>query len=188
MRPRAAAGAALACFGILTAGWQFGAQAIEASKVAGVTTSAGLNGTASGGSGSASGSTAAGGAAAGTGSSDTGTSGTSSSSSGSTGSGSQAASSSALKNGRFTGTAEQTRYGVIQVQVVVSGGKIADVQTPQLTAFDGRSQMINSEAAPILRSEVLQAQSASVDTVSGATYTSEGYIASLQAALNAAHA
>lgn len=76
----------------------------------------------------------------------------------------------------------------MQVQIVVSGGKITDVQTPQLTSDDMRSQMINSEATPILRSEVLQAQSANVDTVSGATYTSEGYLASLQAALNSAHA
>lgn len=75
----------------------------------------------------------------------------------------------------------------MQVQIVVSGGKITDVQTPQLTSDDMRSQMINSEATPILRSEVLQAQSANVDTVSGATYTSEGYLASLQAALNSAH-
>ncbi|KHL03954.1 FMN-binding protein [Sinomonas humi] len=199
MRARAAAAAALASFGILAIGWQAGAQSIEASKVTGVTNSAtnGNAGTASSGSTTSSGSSAsntsaAGASSSGTGGSGTtgsgGTSGSSTSSSGSTSSGSQASTSSGLKNGSFTGTAEETRYGIVQVQVVVSGGKITDVQTPQLTGDDMRSDMINSEAAPILRSEVLQAQSANVDTVSGATYTSEGYVASLQAALNAAHA
>ncbi|MCH6468807.1 FMN-binding protein [Sinomonas terrae] len=199
MRARAAAAAALASFGILAIGWQAGAQSIEASKVTGVTNSAtnGNAGTASSGSSTSTGSSGTNGAAAGTTGSGTtgsgttgssGTSGSSTSNSGSASSGGQASTSSALKNGTFTGTAEETRYGIVQVQVVVSGGKITDVQTPQLTGDDMRSDMINSEAAPILRSEVLQAQSANVDTVSGATYTSEGYVASLQAALNAAHA
>lgn len=204
MRARAAAAAALASFGILAIGWQAGAQSIEASKVTGVTNSAtnGNAGTASSGSSTSTGSSGTNGSAAGTSAAGTtgsgttgsgttgssGTSGSSTSNSGSTSSGSQASTSSGLKNGTFTGTAEETRYGIVQVQVVVSGGKITDVQTPQLTGDDMRSDMINSEAAPILRSEVLQAQSANVDTVSGATYTSEGYVASLQAALSAAHA
>ncbi|WP_138444801.1 FMN-binding protein [Sinomonas susongensis] len=200
MRARAAAAAALASFGILALGWQAGAQSIEASKVVGVTNSAtGTAGSASSGSAgspgsgssaSSGGTTAAGGTtgAGGTSTGSTGSTGSSTSGSGSTSSGSQSSASSGLKNGTFTGATEQTRYGLIQVQIVVSGGKITDVQTPQLTGDDMRSDMINSEAAPILRSEVLQAQSANVDTVSGATYTSEGYLASLQAALNSAHA
>jgi uncharacterized protein with FMN-binding domain len=191
VRARAAAAAALASFGILAVGWQAGAQAIEASKVVGVTNSAttGTGGTASSGSAGSSGTTATSASAAGSSSSGSaGSTGASTSSSGSTSSGSQASTSSGLKNGTFTGALEETRYGEIQVQIVVAGGKITDVQTPQLTGDDMRSQMINSEAAPILRSEVLQAQSANVDTVSGATYTSEGYLASLQAALSSAHA
>ncbi len=56
----------------------------------------------------------------------------------------------------------------------------------QLTAFDGRSQQINSAAAPILLQETLSAQSAQIDTVSGASYTSAGYVQSLQSALDQA--
>jgi len=68
----------------------------------------------------------------------------------------------------------------------VTGSKIADVSYVQLTAYDGRSQQINSYAAPILLQETLSTQSANIDTVSGATYTSEGYIQSLQSALDKA--
>jgi uncharacterized protein with FMN-binding domain len=165
VRARAAAGAALASAGILAAGWQAGAQAIEASQVTGVTTSGGTNGTASSGSGSSS-----------------------TSGSGTAGGGSRAASSSALKDGSYTGAVESTRFGNVQVQLVVSGGKITDVKALQLTDAERRSQMISATAAPILRSEVLQAQSGNVDTVSGATVTSDAYLSSLQAALDAAHA
>lgn len=56
----------------------------------------------------------------------------------------------------------------------------------QLTAFDGHSAQINSFAAPILLSETIKAQGANIDTVSGATYTSDGYIQSLQQALDQA--
>jgi uncharacterized protein with FMN-binding domain len=165
VRARAAAGAALASAGILAAGWQAGAQAIEASQVTGVTTSGGTNGTGSNGSDPSS-----------------------TSGSGTTGGGSRAASSSALKDGSYTGAVESTRFGNVQVQLVVSGGKITDVKALQLTDAERRSQMISATAAPILRSEVLQAQSGNVDTVSGATVTSDAYLSSLQAALDAAHA
>ncbi|MGN6405592.1 FMN-binding protein [Sinomonas sp.] len=186
MRARAAAGAALASAGILAAGWQAGAQAIEASQVTGVTTSAGTNGTASNGTASSGSGSSSGTGTAGSASSGTSSSGTSGS--GAAGSGSQAASSSALKDGTFTGAAESTRFGNVQVQLVVSGGKISDVKALQLTDAERRSQMISATAAPILRSEVLQAQSGNVDTVSGATVTSDAYLSSLQAALDAAHA
>jgi uncharacterized protein with FMN-binding domain len=56
----------------------------------------------------------------------------------------------------------------------------------QLTAFDGRSQQINSQAAPYLLQETLSAQSAHIDAISGATYTSAGYVQSLQSALDQA--
>jgi uncharacterized protein with FMN-binding domain len=86
----------------------------------------------------------------------------------------------------YIGAAEQTRYGIVQVKITVSGGKITNVGFVQLTAFDGRSQQINSQAAPILLQETLSAQSAQIDSVSGASYTSEGYVQSLQSALDKA--
>lgn len=93
---------------------------------------------------------------------------------------------SGAASGTFTGTAVQTRFGTVQVAVIIRGGTISDVTTVQLSSRDGRSASINSRAVPVLRSEVLQAQSANVQNVSGATYTSTGYLTSLQAALDAA--
>jgi uncharacterized protein with FMN-binding domain len=84
------------------------------------------------------------------------------------------------------GDAIQTQYGVVQIKATVAGTRIAQVSYVQLTAYDGQSQQINSYAAPILLQETLSAQSANIDTVSGATYTSEGYIQSLQSALDKA--
>ena len=68
----------------------------------------------------------------------------------------------------------------------VAGTRITNVALKQLTAFDPHSQDINSMAAPVLLQETLKAQSAHIDTVSGATYTSDGYEQSLQGALDAA--
>lgn len=93
-----------------------------------------------------------------------------------------------LANGTYSGTVEETRYGPVQVEVTVSGGKITDVKALQLTDAEQRSIEISNQAAPILRSEVLAAQSASVATVSGATFTTEGYLTSLQSALDKAKA
>ena len=84
------------------------------------------------------------------------------------------------------GQAVQTQYGVVQVQVVLSGNKIKNVSFLQLTAYDPRSQEINSAAAPILLQQTLAAQSSQIDGVSGATYTSAGYVQSLQSALDQA--
>ncbi|TDS81058.1 FMN-binding protein [Amnibacterium kyonggiense] len=95
-------------------------------------------------------------------------------------------SSSSAKDGTFSGDAETTRFGTTQVKVVVSGGRITDVVTVQLNQNDPRSMQISESAAPVLRSEVLSAQKAAVDTVSGATYTSAAYEASLQSALDRA--
>jgi uncharacterized protein with FMN-binding domain len=93
-----------------------------------------------------------------------------------------------LANGTYAGAVAETRYGPVQVEVVVSGGRITDVRALQLTNQDPRSEQISNGAAPILRSEVLAAQSASVATVSGATFTTEGYLTSLQSALDKAKA
>jgi uncharacterized protein with FMN-binding domain len=80
-----------------------------------------------------------------------------------------------------------TQFGDIQVRLVVSGGKIVDVQALQLPSDRRRSAQISQFSEPILHSEALQAQSAQIDTVSGATYTSEAYRESLQSALDRVH-
>ncbi|HEY3478263.1 MAG TPA: FMN-binding protein [Amycolatopsis sp.] len=87
----------------------------------------------------------------------------------------------------FTGGAADTRYGPVQVRITVSGGKITDAQAVEYPQESGRDVRINSAAVPVLNQETLQAQSAQIDTVSGATYTSEGYQQSLQSAIDAAH-
>ncbi|SBN63417.1 FMN-binding protein [Curtobacterium sp. L3-7] len=118
------------------------------------------------------------------------TSGSSASGSGSSGSGSSGSTASgtggASVSGTFTGDATQTRYGPVQVRITVAGGKITDVTALQLTDHDGRSVQISQQAAPILRQEALAAQSASIQAVSGATFTSEGYTTSLQSAIDKA--
>lgn len=83
------------------------------------------------------------------------------------------------------GAAEGNPYGTVQVRLTLDGTRITDVTAVQLPS-GGRSSEISAYAAPQLRSEVLAAQSAGIDTVSGASYTSEGYARSLQAALDAA--
>ena len=87
----------------------------------------------------------------------------------------------------YDGTAVQTRFGTVQVRVTIQGGKITEVTALHLTDAERKSAQISSRAAPVLRSEVLQAQSADVQTVGGATVTSDAYLTSLQAALDAAH-
>jgi uncharacterized protein with FMN-binding domain len=82
------------------------------------------------------------------------------------------------------GTDVSTRFGDVQVQVTVRGGRLTAV-TPLLLPEDRpRSAQISERAAPILQQEALSAQSANIDAVSGATYTSEAYAQSLQAALD----
>ena len=85
------------------------------------------------------------------------------------------------------GTSEQFGYGILDVKVTVSGSRITDVSVPTLEVAEYTSQQICAQAIPMLRSEVLTAQSARIDAISGATYTSEAYAASLQAALDALH-
>jgi uncharacterized protein with FMN-binding domain len=90
-------------------------------------------------------------------------------------------------SGTFTGAAADTRYGPVQVQITVSGGRITSARTLQVPQQSSRDVRINSAAVPILNNETVQAQSAQIDTVSGATYTSEGYAQSLQSAIDAVH-
>lgn len=98
-----------------------------------------------------------------------------------------AASSAGLKDGTFTGTTSSNRFGSVTVTATVSGGSITGVSA-RTQAGDNHSAQINSRAVPVLKSEVLAAQSAEVATVSGATYTSESYLTSLQSALDQAAA
>jgi uncharacterized protein with FMN-binding domain len=86
----------------------------------------------------------------------------------------------------LTGPVVDTRWGPVQVQVTVQGGKIVKVTTPQLPSGNNRDRQINDRAVPILVQETIQAQSAQIDGVSGATVTSDGYLQSLQAALDKA--
>lgn len=110
----------------------------------------------------------------------------SSSSASSSASSSSSTSASAGVSGTFTGTSVPTKFGSVQVQIVVAGGKITEVDAIQLTDRDQKSISISNRAAPILASEIVAAQSADVDSVSGATYTTDAYLESAQAAIDAA--
>ncbi|MEV7809816.1 FMN-binding protein [Streptomyces flaveolus] len=85
-----------------------------------------------------------------------------------------------------TGDTAQTRWGPVQVRVTVRDGRLTDVTAVAYPQDNPRDQEINSYALPQLRREALAAQSAEIDTVSGATYTSDGYRQSLQSALDSA--
>jgi len=74
----------------------------------------------------------------------------------------------------------------VQVQITVASGKITAVDVLQVPMTDRHDQMINSQAVPIYNDEAVQAQSATIDVVSGATYTWEGYTQSLQSAIDQA--
>ena len=87
----------------------------------------------------------------------------------------------------YTGSTASTRWGDVQVTITVSNGKITDVAVPVYPNDNGRDQEINAYALPALRQETLDAQSADINTVSGATVTSDGYLQSLQSALDAAN-
>ena len=119
----------------------------------------------------------------GTSTSQSGSSGTSRGS-GKTATGAQ--STSGYADGTFTGQDVSMRYGDVQVQVTISGGAVTDVTALQLPNGDGHSSRISSIVEPMLRSEALQAQTASIDLISGATYTSGAYQQSLQSALDTA--
>lgn len=82
------------------------------------------------------------------------------------------------------GDVVSTPYGPVEVAVVIERGRIADVRTLRTPSAADRSVRLAELATPILRQEVLTAQSARIDTVSGATYTSEGYAQSVQYALD----
>jgi len=162
MRARAVLGGVLSSVAVLVIGWQVGGQ--TATTASPPTSTSDTSGSGTAGSG---------------------TSGSDTSGSGTSGTSGSAASGSTA-SGTFLGAVAQTRYGPVQVRIVVSDGTITDVTAPQLTDADGRSVAISAQAAPVLRQEALQAQSAQIQAVSGATFTSEGYTTSLQSAIDQA--
>ena len=170
MTARGAVSAALASAGILLAGWQAGAQVAEIrSSVA--ATSAGTSGTGTSGAGSAG----------------TGSSGSAGPAEASEEEASGASGAAAAAGGTYAGAVVQTRFGSVQVQITVKAGAITDVTALKLTDDDRKSIQISNRAAPLLRGEVLAAQSADVQTISGATVTSDAYLVSLQAAIDASN-
>lgn len=111
-----------------------------------------------------------------------------SSSSGSSGgsSSSSTASGGSLKTTAYTGSVVQTRWGPVQVKITVRDGRITGVDVVQYPNGNPKDAEINAYALPILVQGTMNAQSAQVDMVSGATVTSTGYVQSLQSALDKA--
>lgn len=104
-----------------------------------------------------------------------------------TSSGPTASSPPTVTSTTVAGSVAQTRWGPVQVQITVQGGKVVAATVLQVPSGNRRDQEINAYAVPILNSEAVSASSAQIDSVSGATVTSYGYVESLQAALDAAH-
>ena len=102
-------------------------------------------------------------------------------------SGSTAKSGPATSAVAYTGGVADTRWGPVQVQITVQGGRITRSRAVQYPQNNGRDALINNYALPILDQEVVQQQTVSIDTVSGATVTSDGYLQSLQSAIDQAH-
>jgi hypothetical protein len=88
----------------------------------------------------------------------------------------------------ITGEDVPNQFGDVQVAIVLRGTRIVDVRALQLPFDRARSKYISDRVAPYLRTEVLDAQSAQIDSIGGATYTSESYAESVQSALDKAHA
>lgn len=95
-------------------------------------------------------------------------------------------SSTGFKDGTYTGSTEDAFYGNVQISAVISGGKLVQVNLLQFPNDNPRTQEVNNQALPVLKQEAIQAQSANVDSVSGATDTSAAFMKSLAAALNQA--
>lgn len=90
------------------------------------------------------------------------------------------------KDGQYTGTVANTVYGDIQVKVIITGGKITDIQMLKTPTGGGHTAQLVASSFPILQSEAIAAQSSQVDIVSGATQNSEGFSQSLASALSKA--
>ncbi|HET9946620.1 MAG TPA: FMN-binding protein [Patescibacteria group bacterium] len=96
------------------------------------------------------------------------------------------ASSSQYKNGTYTGSVADAFYGNVQVQAVITNGRLSDIQFLQYPTDPGHTSEVSSIALPILKQEAIQNQSAQVDAVSGASDTSQAFQQSLQVALQKA--
>ena len=105
---------------------------------------------------------------------------------GNSGGGRPVSSVSSYKDGIYTGSVANAYYGNVQVAVTIAGGQITDVKFLQYPDTHTTSVFINNQAMPFLKQEAIQAQSANVQIITGATYTSEAFNQSLQAALTQA--
>ncbi len=90
------------------------------------------------------------------------------------------------KDGTYTGSTASNMYEDIQVAITVSGGKITNVTTPVVNSGSGHSEQINNFAIPQLNQQTIASQTAQIDGVSGASFTSQSYTQSLQSALDQA--
>jgi uncharacterized protein with FMN-binding domain len=90
------------------------------------------------------------------------------------------------KAGTYTGKVVNTRYGPVQVKITVAGGKITAATAIQLPSGNSYDQQVDQQAVPIFNQEVVAQQSAKIDMISGATFTGNGYVQSLQSALDQA--
>lgn len=91
-------------------------------------------------------------------------------------------------DGTYTGPTVDAYYGLVQVQAIVQSGRLAAIKVLRYPSDRRTSLFINRQALPMLRDEVIRAQSAKVDIISGATLTSKAFIRSLDAALRQATA
>lgn len=105
---------------------------------------------------------------------------------GTTTTGSAAAASGTYTDGTYTGTTTTFRFGTVTVTATISGGRITSLTETLVSDGDRHSDQINARAVPTLKSSILAANGADVTTVSGATYTSDAYLTSLQSALDQA--
>lgn len=105
---------------------------------------------------------------------------------GTTTTGSTAAASGTYTDGTYTGTTTTFRFGTVTVTATISGGRITSLTETLVSDGDRHSDQINARAVPTLKTSILDANGADVTTVSGATYTSDAYLTSLQSALDQA--
>ena len=168
MSTRATIAAAITSLGLVGWGWQqFSPATASTSATSTVTVTATPDATS--GSSPSSGST-----------------GSSSSSGSSTSSAPSTTAASGFADGTYTGDTETFAYGSVQVTVTIENGQITSVTENLVDDGERKSQMINQRALPVLREEIVAANSADVSMVSGATFTSRAYLASLQSALDQA--
>lgn len=112
--------------------------------------------------------------------------GTSTGSSSSAASSTSSSSATTYKDGSYTGSVEDAYYGNVQVSVTIAGGRITNVKFLQYPNTHQVSVIINQQAMPYLKQEAIQSQNSNVQLISGATFTSQAFVQSLQSALNKA--